>query len=424
VTVLQKFLPEILVALKDSNKKSRKAGLDVIRMVTGKMKEIGFFKAFVNLVIGGFAGKTSLMKSAAVIGVAHIVRDCKHDIDEAFMWEITSLVLLMIKEQNKEVYKAILGYVKILFKVLNTDQVHAKVTEILKAVFEWDDESRECYKSKIRHLLEKLIRRIGKVNVEAALPNDHKKLIKYIVKLEKLQKKKKEDKKVERKNNKIFLEDFLDDETNKMDKDNAPSKDFKEPMKQEMVVENENNLLLKFDAMKEKFHFEEHPLAKIKEKQKREVQMETDVFFNEQTGKIHVMEADNTYVGKKRRRENPHEDMESYANDGTMQVEKNENDAQANGSGRVKKMIKLNNSKAVTKEAKHEQMDKKPKYNPNVIRDVKVVSNTPDPYAFIQLTPKILNKRNKADASKAFEFLISKKKSGALKGLRSKMKQN
>ena len=49
--VLQKFLPEILVALKESNKKARKGSLDVLKMVTNKMKEAGYIKQFINLVI-------------------------------------------------------------------------------------------------------------------------------------------------------------------------------------------------------------------------------------------------------------------------------------------------------------------------------------------------------------------------------------
>jgi len=87
-------------------------------------------------------------------------------------------------------------------------------------------------------------------------------------------------------------------------------------------------------------------------------------------------------------------------------------------------MIKISHEKGVIakENASNKLEEKKPQYNPNVISEVKMYNNAPDPYAFIQITPKVLNKRSKQNASKAFEFLISKKKSGALKGLKSKMK--
>jgi ribosomal RNA-processing protein 12 len=420
--VLQKFLPEIMICLKETNKKARKASTDLMKMVTLKMKNSGFLKQFINLVVGGFASKTSLMKSASVIGITNILKEIKMEFEVEFLWEVTTLILLLIKEQNREVFKSILGFFKVLFKVLSVDQVTSKLDQILKAIFEWDDESRELFKSKIRHLIEKLIRRLGKPVVEAALPLDHRKLLKYIAKQEKQSKKKKEDKRVEKKKNKVFLEDLLsDDERNK--KEVPEPREYIDPNRME-VVENENNLLLRFDTNKEKFHFEEHPIAKIKEKLKKEVEIENDVLFNDETGKITIKD-DNKYVGKKRKRENKYEDMETILNEDKMQVEKQDGQPEAPVS-RVKKMIKLNNAKAVVAKEHHgvskPEEKKGIQHNPNVISEVKMYNNAPDPYAFIQVTPKVLNKRAKHNASKAFEFLISKKKSGALKGMKTKVK--
>ena len=54
------------------------------------------------------------MKSASILGMAQIVKEAKSGFEDNFVWETTSIVLLMIKEKNREVYKSVLTYLKVI----------------------------------------------------------------------------------------------------------------------------------------------------------------------------------------------------------------------------------------------------------------------------------------------------------------------
>jgi len=167
----------------------------------------------------------------------------------------------------------------------------------------------------LRYIIEKLVRKLGRNEVENAMPAEHKKLIRYITKQEKLNKKKREEK---RAFDRLRAEELLEEkEKKKRDRENERDGDDEEDYEPaqlrgeqthqfvgDMETENaeNNNLLLKFDTMQEKFHFVEHPFARIKEKKQKEAEIlkkaDNDVVFNEQTGKIYVTE---DITGKKRK---------------------------------------------------------------------------------------------------------------------------
>jgi hypothetical protein len=82
----------------------------------------------------------------------------------------------------------------------------------------------------------------GKNFVEETIPPEHKKLVKYLSKQEKLAKKKKEVKREEKR--KPFLEDLVDDIPNVF-----AQKNTRPDIENVMQPENDNNLLLKFDTL-------------------------------------------------------------------------------------------------------------------------------------------------------------------------------
>jgi hypothetical protein len=55
------------------------------------------------------------MKSASILGMAEILKEAKNKVNYDFIWEMTTIVLLLIKEKNREVYRSILQYIKVKF---------------------------------------------------------------------------------------------------------------------------------------------------------------------------------------------------------------------------------------------------------------------------------------------------------------------
>jgi len=431
VQIVQKIMPEVLIVLKESNKKARKVAINIIKFLAGKFQEHEAASLFASLVTAGLAAKTSLMKSATILGMAQVIKESHAGDDPNFVWETTSIVLLMIKEKNREIFKAVIQFLKAYMKVTPKPELQKNLQNILVPLFEWDEDGRDQNKLMLRYLIEKLIRKLGRNVVEEAIPGEHKKLIKYITKQEKLTKKKREEKRAQYQ---MHMEEMIQDKAKKIGRTLEENEDDEYEERQfadqqmgssnAMEVEN-NNLLLKFDTLREKFHFVEHPIAKIKEKQKKEEELakntDNDVIFNDQTGKIIINEEDIT--GKKRRGDT------RFGEHMAIEDEQGLNREQPRT---IRKVVRISQERAIAKAINPEEQKvnatefpqrRKSIINKKIIGDVKIFnSETLNPTAYIPINPKILNKRNRLNAPKAFEFLISKKKTGSLAGLKSKMK--
>ena len=113
VQIVQKLLPEILLALKETNRKTRKVAIDIIKFLTQKFQSFGAAPLFASLISAGLAAKTSLMKSVAILGIAQVIKEGDAAFEVDFIWETTSIVLLMIKEKNREIFRSVLRYLKV-----------------------------------------------------------------------------------------------------------------------------------------------------------------------------------------------------------------------------------------------------------------------------------------------------------------------
>jgi len=158
--MVQKMLPELLVALKEASQKARKSACEILKFLTNKLGEFDLLPIYISYVAAGFAAKTSLMKSAAIMAMAEILKEGKAKLNPEFVWETTTIVLLLIKEKNREVFRAVLQYVKAFMKVVPKEFLQEHLYDILVPLFEWDEDGRNHSKSLLRHFIEKLIRKL------------------------------------------------------------------------------------------------------------------------------------------------------------------------------------------------------------------------------------------------------------------------
>eukprot|EP01015_Nassula_variabilis_P033638 TRINITY_DN8128_c0_g1_i7.p1 TRINITY_DN8128_c0_g1~~TRINITY_DN8128_c0_g1_i7.p1 ORF type:complete len:341 (-),score=103.91 TRINITY_DN8128_c0_g1_i7:110-1132(-) len=324
-------------------------------------------------------------------------------------------------------------------KAVSKETLHENLKQILLPLFEWDEDSRNNHKAKLKHLIEKLIRKLGKDKVEQGLPQDHKKLVKYVVKQERMAKKKRAELKAEREQMMEEQQEVRNQRARKreLEQDSDQERDEEDIMRDDgrgaqEGVENDMNLLLKFDTLKEKFHFAEHPIVAVKKKEKenqlQEKKRTEDVVFNEKTRQIIVYE-DEKLTGKKRRR-NKEEDTEEDILADKVGKGKNMdiegvaiNEAVGHQSltsgNKLTKLKKINEKGESKKKLVHNVKESGDIYRPKSAAGGDVVlPGRPTPYAFVQLNPKALNKRNKGKAASSFGFLMGDSKKGTLKGLK------
>lgn len=82
------------------------------------MLALGMLNDFISLVSAGLGAPSSLMKADSVVAISFLLEKFGKSIETSFIKEVNSLILLLLKEQNKEIFKAILVYLKKYMKII------------------------------------------------------------------------------------------------------------------------------------------------------------------------------------------------------------------------------------------------------------------------------------------------------------------
>lgn len=195
------FIPavvsEAVIATKDVNEKTRNAAYNLLVLMGEKMSRGGvvdstripgleesglepvqanlteFFKA----VSAGLAGTAPNMVSATITGLSRILFEFKDDVPVEMLAELASTVELFLTSQNREIVKSTLGFVKITAISLPIEVVEPQLGELLPKLLHWSHEHKGHFKAKVKHIVERLIRRFGFETIEKHFPASDAKLL-------------------------------------------------------------------------------------------------------------------------------------------------------------------------------------------------------------------------------------------------------
>uniref|UniRef100_A0A7N0UJ95 RRP12-like protein n=1 Tax=Kalanchoe fedtschenkoi TaxID=63787 RepID=A0A7N0UJ95_KALFE len=185
--VISSFLTEIILALKEANKKTRNRAYEMLVQIAhvygdedkgGKKENL---QRFFNMVAGGMAGETPHMISAAVKGLARLAYEFSDLVSTAY--NVLPSAYLLLQRKNKEIIKANLGLLKVLVAKSPAEGLHAHLNSMVQGLLNWPDDSKKHFKAKIKLLLEMLVKKCGLDAVKAVMPEEHMKLLANIRKL-------------------------------------------------------------------------------------------------------------------------------------------------------------------------------------------------------------------------------------------------
>ncbi|KAL0770626.1 hypothetical protein Bca101_035777 [Brassica carinata] len=185
--IVSSFLPEVILALKEVNKKTRSRAYDVLVQIGhayadekngGDNEKLhGYF----NMVVGCLAGEKPQMISAAVKGVARLTYEFSDLIASAY--NLLPSTFLLLQRKNKEITKANLGLLKMLVAKSPVEGLHANLKSIVEGLLKWPEGTKNLFKAKVRLLLEMLIKKCGTEAVKSVMPEEHVKLLTNIRKV-------------------------------------------------------------------------------------------------------------------------------------------------------------------------------------------------------------------------------------------------
>ncbi|XP_030530465.1 RRP12-like protein isoform X3 [Rhodamnia argentea] len=177
----------LIVHLSKANKKTRNRAYDILVEIghacgdeeKGGRKEdlLHFF----NMVAGGLAGETPHMISAAAKGLARLAYEFTDLVSTAF--NVLPSTFLLLQRKNREIIKANLGLLKVLVAKSQVDWLQMHLGSMVEGLLKWQDNTKNHFKSKVKVLLEMLVKKCGLDAVKAVMPEEHMKLLTNIRKI-------------------------------------------------------------------------------------------------------------------------------------------------------------------------------------------------------------------------------------------------
>jgi len=189
-------LPEAILGTKDPNEKTREAAFSLVVLMGERMKnssgfvdhaaipEIGddlkppvSIVEYFDMIMAGLAGDTQHMVAATATALARVLFEFHTDIPEQKLEEYIELVYMLLESPSREIVTATLGFVKVSVLIMPQEQLMRHLGPLLNLLLAWSNEHKNHFKSKVRHLVERLLRRCGYEALEAVFPEKDKKLL-------------------------------------------------------------------------------------------------------------------------------------------------------------------------------------------------------------------------------------------------------
>ncbi|ORY39357.1 hypothetical protein BCR33DRAFT_700085 [Rhizoclosmatium globosum] len=225
--MLLEFIPvvlsEVMLTTKEASEKARSAAYECLIGMGRKMLDVGIrrardaewagirkklkgedademdeeeereinFREYMMMVVAGLAGASSTMQSAAIACCGRLVFEFNDAMGEELVKEIVSTILLFMSSNNREIVKAALGFIKVVVVSVPQELLEDELENMITNMMTMSKPHKSHFKTKIRNVLERLIRKFSFEVVEGFIPTDDAKLIRNIRKVRERQLKKK-----------------------------------------------------------------------------------------------------------------------------------------------------------------------------------------------------------------------------------------
>lgn len=204
---------EVILSTKDVNEKSRETAFDTLINMGKKMNEPnGIIKLsqipgydpatpdqpssvseFFKIISAGLIGESQHMVSSSITGYACLVFEFKNEMDSGILMDIYDTIELYLTSNSREIVKSAIGFTKVCVLGLPEEVMRPKVPELLLKLLRWSHEHTGHFKAKVKHIIERLIRRFGYDYIEANFPEEDRKLLTNIRKARNRSKRKDEE---------------------------------------------------------------------------------------------------------------------------------------------------------------------------------------------------------------------------------------
>ena len=182
MVIMTPMISEIVLSIKESNKKTRASAYDLLIEVANAMdgrNPVDGVTSLVHLILGGLVGSTSQMVSATVMALARILFEFTPQM-MPLIDELLPVVFMLLRSKSREVLKAVLGFLKIIVMKMDSDTLARYTPNILEGILNSTEDSKNKFRHRVRVILERLAKKVGFEILEKNVPESHRSLLVHI----------------------------------------------------------------------------------------------------------------------------------------------------------------------------------------------------------------------------------------------------
>lgn len=202
-------LSEVVISAKEVNEKARSAAFDLLVLMGRKMSEGGTIEQakiphmdpsapkaeasleeFFTMMSAGLVGSTPHVVSASITALTRVLYEFHAQLNPTVIEDLVSTLDLFLTSNNREIVRSCLGFTKVAIVTLPEELVRPRLKSLIPGLMSWSREHKSRFRAKVKHILERAVRRFGFDAVERCSPDDGKKLIHNIRKSKERKKRK------------------------------------------------------------------------------------------------------------------------------------------------------------------------------------------------------------------------------------------
>jgi ribosomal RNA-processing protein 12 len=192
------ILSEVVISCKEVNERARTSAFDLLILMGEKIVSASGSKIenskvahmpddspavtasleeYFTMASAGLAGSTPHMVSASITALTRILYHFRESLSSETLTDLVQTMDLFLTSNNREIVRSVLGFIKVCAISLPTTLMQPRLQTLVPNLMVWSHEHKAHFKAKVKHILERMIRRFGVDIINKYCPEDDRKLI-------------------------------------------------------------------------------------------------------------------------------------------------------------------------------------------------------------------------------------------------------
>ncbi|XP_029305253.1 RRP12-like protein [Cottoperca gobio] len=175
------LLPEVIICTKEVSVGARKNAYNLLVEIGNAFvrfcgNEKDAMEQYLMLVYAGLTGSVTMI-TCTVLALTRLVFEYKDAIDVNTREQLLHNICLLLSSRTREIVKAALSFIKVILFIMDPKMLASHATVMMQGVGSIKDDVRRHFRTKLKNIFTKFIRKFGFELVKSMLPAEHHKVL-------------------------------------------------------------------------------------------------------------------------------------------------------------------------------------------------------------------------------------------------------